>query len=184
MDLTISSLKSHIEKLEREIATLREKNSRDPLTSCLRREALGELLESRKKFGLLAKNAYIIVIDIDHFKKINDTYGHLVGDEVLSQLGKFLTEHAHAQTLVSRFGGEEFVVVREGSREDALNWAESLRKKVESLKIKLNVLESVTFTISLGVAEWDTDGSFAGAFARADEALYQAKKEGRNRVAA
>lgn len=125
----------------------------------------------------------LILFDIDHFKKINDTFGHLAGDSVLRQLGALVRNRVRRDDVPCRTGGEEFsVILPEISREGGMNLAEKLRASIEAAVFKFEGTE-IPVTVSLGVAEWDsalTDPQ--DLVKRADEFLYEAKRTGRNRV--
>ncbi len=180
----IAMLNLRIQELEQEVAAARERADHDGLTGCLRREALFSIVESRKQIGWLPKKASVLVIDIDHFKNINDTHGHLVGDKALEHIGHVLKSHLPEGALLSRVGGEEFVVVAEMNREEAAILAENLRRQIEKAELKINLTKSLKITASLGLGTWDTDAPLPLAIAQADEALYRAKRGGRNQVAA
>lgn len=182
--LSMNELLARIEELEKEIAITRERADKDGLTGCLRREALFSILESRKQFGWLAKEVAVLVIDIDHFKKINDTHGHLVGDKALEHIGRILRTSLPEGALVSRIGGEEFVVIAEMNHSESIKLGEKIRKEIENSPLKLNLTQNLKITASLGIASWNTDAPLPLAIAQADEALYRAKKGGRNQVAA
>lgn len=125
----------------------------------------------------------LIVFDIDHFKSINDTQGHLAGDAVLRQLGRLVHEHVRRDDVVARIGGEEFAVITpEIHINGAVELAEKLRRLVEhtSFTFESDVLR---FTISAGVTEWGAAfKNFEEMVQAADEKLYQSKNNGRNRV--
>ena len=125
-----------------------------------------------------------IMIDIDHFKKINDTYGHDKGDVVLQKLAEILEEKARSYDMVSRWGGEEFLIIcARSDNEDTFQLAERLRKAVAKTTIKLPETVDITLTISLGVASWSSDYQDAEQLLKkADNCLYQAKANSRNRV--
>ncbi|NTU59681.1 MAG: diguanylate cyclase [Deltaproteobacteria bacterium] len=128
-----------------------------------------------------------VMIDIDHFKKVNDAFGHPVGDRVLIRLVEILKEGIRGEDLVARYGGEEFVLLlpRTDSAK-AYRLAERLREAVEADGVALANGERVRFTVSLGVAGFAPDGPIRSAdelLQAADAALYQAKADGRNRVA-
>ena len=124
----------------------------------------------------------LVIVDIDLFKKINDTYGHLAGDKILQDLGKILTSSVREEDLVFRFGGEEFIIILHEEKEEAQKVAERIRQKVEDFSRKGNEGPE-KFTISLGVASYPEDAQNARELLiKADQALYQAKKQGRNRV--
>ncbi|MGE9552366.1 sensor domain-containing diguanylate cyclase [Erwinia amylovora] len=163
--------------LQDKIGRLKFEVQTDPLTSLLNRRGLNAVLEyflaTRQPFAVLA-------LDIDYFKKVNDTWGHDVGDQVIQSVAKQLEKSSRQTDVVCRNGGEEFLMILPGAgREIAVAIAERVRKKIESL-----ALPSVGhITISIGVAFWSADESpTERAFKQADDALYQAKNAGRNRV--
>jgi two-component system, cell cycle response regulator len=133
------------------------------------------------------KPVAILMYDIDHFKTVNDTYGHGVGDEVLREVAARTNRNLRNFDLVARYGGEEFIVVMpDTDREAAFAVAERLRRRVgeEPFGVSASVGE-ITVTISIGVAVVDGEGDTADAILkRADDALYQAKRSGRNRTVA
>ena len=133
------------------------------------------------------KPVAILMFDIDHFKAVNDTYGHGVGDEVLREVANRTNRNLRNFDLVARYGGEEFIVVMPDSdRDAAYAVAERLRRRVgeETFAVSTDVAE-ITVTISIGVAVVDGVGDTADAILkRADDALYQAKRSGRNRTVA
>lgn len=164
---------------ERDIAVI--ESISDPLTGLSNRRYLE--VELRKQ--ILSSHRYsqklcLIMLDIDHFKKVNDTYGHVIGDIVLVELAKLIKNEVRGSDLAIRFGGEEFIVVLSHTAiKDAKDKAEQLRKKVEQLQIA--ELKGNNITISLGVTELKEDDHDATRFiSRADEALYIAKNSGRN----
>lgn len=127
----------------------------------------------------------LLMLDIDHFKKFNDTYGHLGGDEALKHLARILREESRATDIVARYGGEEFgVVLPETDGENAQKLAERIRHAVESQPFDLDLLKrEASLTISIGVATMPEDLARAEDLVRlADKALYRAKQGGRNRV--
>ena len=144
---------------------------------------LKDLVAEVKRYG---EPLSCLMIDIDHFKEINDTYGHDSGDSVLQQLSKLLGEKARSYDMVSRWGGEEFLIIcaRSGPT-DALQLAERLRRTVAEHKIFLTERVAATATISIGVATWTPDLHSEDELIKdADTRLYLAKKNGRNRVEA
>ena len=126
----------------------------------------------------------LLIIDIDHFKKFIDTYGHLAGDEVLRKMGEVFRESIRGCDYAARYGGEEFVIVMpEIGRDQGVQAAERIRASVAKEKIDASG-NSVTVTISVGVASFPEHGDDAQTIiSRADTALYQAKRRGRDRVA-
>ena len=127
----------------------------------------------------IEKNFSIIMIDIDYFKRFNDDYGHLAGDEVLVGLARFLSDHIRKSDIIGRWGGEEFLIICPDTElEGAKSLAEILRRRTEE-KVFAG---DYKLTISLGVAEVNKDDNEDTLFQKADYALYQAKKQGRNKV--
>jgi diguanylate cyclase (GGDEF)-like protein len=131
----------------------------------------------------------VALIDLDHFKVVNDTHGHLVGDKVLRAVSDAIRQHLRPYDLAGRFGGEEFVVLLPNAREsDAISIAERLRRHVEAMRIPVDDDESgpcVTLTISVGVSSLNSHTRELNDFmAAADAAMYLAKRSGRNRTEA
>ena len=160
--------------------------STDPMTKLYNRRYFTEIsqevlyISKREK-----KNMSILMIDIDRFKRVNDTYGHQFGDEVLINLSRLLLDNQRKSDIVCRYGGEEFVILLPNTAlEDATNLAEKLRKQVESLTLITPKNEDFNFTVSIGVAQIDVENELdiEKALKRADDALYVAKNSGRNRV--
>ncbi len=155
---------------------------RDTLTGLPNRNAYNERLETElARWKRYHSPLSIIIWDIDHFKKINDSYGHKAGDKVLLLIAKQLSEHSRATDFISRFGGEEFTMLLPNTdSQSALVLANQLRQTIERTGFNASGA-SVSITISCGVTEFITDDTDESAFERADQALYQAKEEGRNR---
>ncbi len=156
----------------------------DGLTQVHNKRYFEEMLEREVSRSIRYDRVFsLIVFDIDHFKKVNDTYGHLAGDSVLRQLGLLIRAHVRRDDIVARTGGEEFGIITPEIRRDG---AAELAKKLNRLVAETNFeFEGASFkvTVSLGVAEWDT--SFKGPedlLKFADEKLYEAKRTGRDRV--
>jgi len=176
------NFEAKIEELQKEVQKWRHLAERDGLTHCLRREAFFEIIEERRKFGLLPKELAIAVVDVDFFKRINDNYGHFAGDKVLEQLGTLLSNTVSAGGLVCRMGGEEFVIALPKSHTEALLDLVTMKRNIEEMEVKVNRDQVIKFTVSVGMATWDTDKTFLEAATRADAALYEAKNSGRNRI--
>jgi len=126
----------------------------------------------------------LVSLDIDHFKKINDQYGHPIGDQVLIKIAKKLMKNIRCEDVLARIGGEEFsIILPETSIEVAMSAAERIRLEQENLPVKGDWYGEIKVTLSIGVSSLLTqDQNFDQLFMRADEALYQAKKLGRNQV--
>ena len=153
---------------------------RDPLTGTGNRRALDEKLDELIVLNKRTnQHVSLLIIDVDHFKNINDAYGHVIGDQVLIKLTALIKSRIRATDSLYRFGGEEFVVVLVGARLSAAKAiAEELRLSIESTKL----VEDKVVTISLGAAEFIEEESGASCLDRCDKAMYQAKESGRNKV--
>jgi diguanylate cyclase (GGDEF)-like protein len=152
----------------------------DELTGSFnRRHVLMRFVEEFEEARRLGKNLGCIMADIDHFKLVNDTYGHLKGDEVLKVVSLRLKQSIRAYDILGRYGGEEFIILLpDANLEQAWNFAERTRMKVRETKI-----HDIGVTLSLGVTELqEGDQSIDDIIRRADEALYKAKNAGRDRV--
>jgi len=131
------------------------------------------------------QNISFIMLDIDKFKNINDIYGHQTGDEIIVSLSNILKQDRRKDDIVSRYGGEEFVLMLPNSNLDsAYSIAEDIREKVEKFHLEISDGKQLHFTISLGISElsFEDENSLEKALKKADDALYRAKKSGRNRV--
>ena len=165
---------------------LRHIAARDPMTQLLNRRGLTEALQlsfNQRR----AEHAHLLVVDVDHFKRINDTYGHAVGDIVIQKVAEAMLAIAPDQAMTARFGGEEFVMlVPNASIDRAQQLAEKVRTSIERLRLvrRHDKLEIAPFTISVGVALRQREESIEPLFDRADKALYRAKHNGRNCVVA
>lgn len=164
---------------------LREQAVRDALTGLYNRRFLSEWLERELQITeRKVRVAAFLLLDIDHFKQINDTYGHHTGDAVLIALSRILDGQVRVQDVVCRYGGEEFMVVLQDiTAEDALKRAEEIRQQIEALRVQGEDGREVRITVSIGVACYPVHGSnMDQIFCNVDRALYQAKEAGRNRV--
>lgn len=173
-------------KLERLNVELQELSNRDPMTHAYNRRYFSEV--SQKMLNLARRNKQditIMILDIDYFKNINDTYGHAVGDDVIIDLAQNLEKCVRTSDIVSRFGGEEFVVLLYNV---TLSAGEQIAEKIRE-KISQRVLDTkegtLSYTASIGVAHYDDkvdENNIEHTISRADKCLYVAKKQGRNRV--
>ena len=163
--------------LQDKIGRLKFEVQTDPMTALLNRRGLNAVLEyflaTRQSFSVLA-------LDIDHFKRVNDSWGHDVGDSVIKNVAQQLSKSSRQTDVVCRNGGEEFLIILPGAdREMAAVIAERVRKKIEQLEI----IPVGHITLSIGVALWEADDTpLERIFKQADDALYAAKHAGRNRV--
>ena len=158
----------------------------DPLTRVLNRRALLDRLTAEmdraRRFN---SSLTLLLLDVDHFKQINDTAGHLAGDSVLRQLGALLEDAVRKVDVVARYGGEEFVVILpETVSEGGIIFAERLRERVAAQSFDVGIERPVHLTVSIGIATFPSPrvATTEDFFARADEALYRAKSGGRNQV--
>ncbi len=164
--------------------TLKESSLRDPMTGLNNRRFLEEYVETLIANSQRRKSALaILMLDLDFFKMVNDTYGHDAGDAVIKALAKVLRQSVRASDLVIRYGGEEFLIVLlDTPAHDADAVAEKIRASVEGMEIQAGSVV-LRKTISIGVADFPRDSdTFWQAVKFADVALYQAKETGRNRV--
>jgi diguanylate cyclase (GGDEF)-like protein/PAS domain S-box-containing protein len=163
---------------------LREQSTHDALTGLYNRhfleESFGRELLLAERGGLPVS---VIMGDLDHFKAVNDRYGHLAGDDVLRAFGRVLANHSRASDIICRYGGEEFLLVLPGmTTEGAVQRAEQLRQAMEATSVGHGE-SAITVTTSFGVASYPTHGITTDELiAAADSALYSAKAQGRNRV--
>jgi diguanylate cyclase (GGDEF)-like protein len=163
---------------------LRYLSIRDGLTGLFNRTFLDERLEDEMVRAHRGSNSLAVaMLDIDHFKRFNDSHGHQAGDQALRILAETLRRSLRATDIVARYGGEEFVVVFTGVTEEvALGRLEYLRKSIATLEM-LEDRAEVRLTVSAGLALWPRDGmSVDEILLCADERLYRAKRLGRNRV--
>ncbi len=163
---------------ERAAAMLRFHSDHDALTNCLNRRTFNEALDQLAASGARGDCTFLL-IDIDHFKAINDQHGHLVGDRVITQVAAELGRSLDPGVPLFRYGGEEFAVMLGAADAGAgARLAERMRERVAATDF-----QGVRVTVSIGVSIWRAGhGSISSAVGRADQALYEAKRGGRNRV--
>ncbi len=173
-------ISAHI-ALEQSHKQLLQLSRKDQLTGIYNRSAISEIIKveierSRRYHQALA----VIMVDIDHFKGINDTYGHEAGDAVLAKIGSVMQYNLRKPDIVGRWGGEEFLIITPGSSARAAgNVAERIRKYIKAIEIE-NMPDNIT--ASFGAAEISNDQSCDELILTADKAMYQAKQTGRDRV--
>jgi two-component system cell cycle response regulator len=152
----------------------------DPLTGALNRRAFFQQAQQSCKEATVSNRPIAIMFDVDHFKRVNDTYGHDVGDQVLSSISRAVAAEC---TVLGRLGGEEFAILLQSSNlSTGVGLAERLRAKVAGLSVQTH--QGPPTTCSFGVGEWEQGESIDQLLKRADRALYEAKESGRNRVLA
>ncbi|MPN19048.1 Diguanylate cyclase DgcM [bioreactor metagenome] len=159
----------------------------DGLTGAYSRTHFMELCDAAiEEHSSTNKILSLIMLDIDYFKKINDTYGHLAGDKVLKELVSTIKEELNETSIIGRYGGEEFLILlKETDLETALNIAEKLRTRVESMQVRISKECCVKITSSIGVVSYNKNfENISQLIEKADEALYISKENGRNQVRA
>jgi diguanylate cyclase (GGDEF)-like protein/PAS domain S-box-containing protein len=164
---------------------LRNQSIRDPLTGLYNRRYLEEMMERETRRAVRAEHGLgVLMLDLDHFKKFNDTYGHDAGDTVLRETTSFLVKSVRAEDIVCRYGGEEFVIILPMADLHASHArAERIRSKIRDLSAMHQGQTMGILTLSIGVAELPDHGTTPKELlAAADAALYRAKREGRDRV--
>ncbi len=173
-----------IKRLQKELSIAKAEASFDFLTGLVNRSRFERAIEDAiRDFHKKNYPFSIIFVDIDDFKRINDTYGHLVGDLVLKEVASIFKFYLRANTVVGRIGGEEFCILLPGVEiDDAKKIAERLKKIIENREIKLEDGTTVKVTASFGVTQVKMGDTVKSILERADKALYKAKKEGKNRV--
>ncbi|WP_259399302.1 GGDEF domain-containing protein [Pectobacterium carotovorum] len=175
INMLLGSLFDEVQKLE---------SGKDTLTLLLNRRFLPTILRHEISQAMHSNTSLsIAMIDIDHFKTVNDTYGHAAGDNILKRVAEILYESTRNSDYVFRYGGEEFMIVLiETPKVAAHTIIERLRKKIQDHPIHLQNGESVTMTISAGIAVYSGHPDYECLIKAADDALYQAKANGRNRI--
>jgi diguanylate cyclase (GGDEF)-like protein len=171
-----------IDRSEQELERLA---THDGLTGLFNRRSFNALLDDEvsrtQRYGLAVS---LLMVDIDHFKRINDSYGHQVGDAVLQQMGGLLANSARGVDKVCRYGGEEIaLILPQTGAEEAANIGERLRARIAENAFDLGQDRPIPVTVSIGVAACPANATDSPTLVRAaDEALYEAKQGGRNRV--
>lgn len=184
-DEEIKKLKEKIKYLEGKVKKLAKEVKTDFLTNIANKKAIqDELNKQESVYKRYNTNYSVVFFDIDHFKNVNDTYGHDAGDVILKSLGLLFKRYARDIDMIGRFGGEEFVAILPNTNKDgAYKFAEKLRKIIQKTKFMYKNTR-IPITISGGVAARDEVGSKEEVLKKADERLYLAKKHGRNRICA
>jgi len=185
---SLEQSKSQIDNLRSNLAEAREMGMRDPLTSLSNRRRFDESLAREVREARARGRALTLVMaDIDNFKKVNDVFGHKIGDEILKMFARVLVDNARSSDIIARYGGEEFAVILPGTElEYAMQVTERMRSQLEAkqLAVSESGQQIGKVTASFGVAELTAGDSCDDLVHRADAKLYEAKCTGRNRVAA
>ncbi|PRD45148.1 GGDEF domain-containing protein [Phyllobacterium phragmitis] len=155
----------------------------DGLTGMQNRRYFDEALkEYLAQFGRINKPVGLMILDLDHFKSVNDTHGHVVGDAVLREVARCLKDYTRYHDVVARLGGEEFAVVAPNMDKELLaKLADRIRKAISEINITIDDAH-LKVTTSIGVAVWDKREGWQDFYRRADKLLYKAKNMGRDRV--
>ena len=182
----VEDLGARVRRLGEELESARKESEVDPLTRLYNRKAFDTFLARTVELShAFAQPACLLLVDLDRFKPINDTFGHQTGDSVLSKLADVLSRiFLRKNDLVARYGGDELaVVLRETSARDGGTLAERLLRAVRAIRLER---EGTSFglTVSIGIAELGVEENAEDWLARADRALYKAKNNGRDRVVA
>ncbi len=181
----IAELRQRVRVLEEALRKERKKAGTDTLTKLPNRRAIDDFIKKQEAAYKRYKDDYSVVLfDIDHFKSVNDTYGHDAGDVILASFGKMLRRYSREVDFVGRWGGEEFLVVLpKTDRQGAMRFAEKLREVVQKSKFMYKGVR-IPITISGGVADRSSSGSVDEMLKKADENLYASKESGRNKITA
>lgn len=176
----LSTTQQEMNQLKEKLASARQEALVDSLTGLLNRRGCDEKLKHLDHSDIHSS----LAIDIDHFKKVNDTFGHFIGDKVIQRIAKTIQSHIGEEDIAVRFGGEEFVVVMAKTPVNkAINIAEKIRLSVSKMKLKQKGTGAYLppISVSIGIAQNDKTSEWTSLFEQADNALYQAKNSGRNR---
>lgn len=152
----------------------------DALTGLYNKGEISKIIQEQ-----LSLNDFILILlDIDYFKKVNDNYGHIIGDNVLKLVANLIEQNAKHKDYIGRFGGEEFaLILNDTSLEQGIEAAEKLRRLIENSVLDANGIQ-ISVTVSMGITVCKQHESFEHAYVRVDQLLYAAKRNGRNRVEA
>jgi diguanylate cyclase (GGDEF)-like protein len=165
--------------------TLRDASLKDPMTKLYNRRYLEDFIDKTMNQSKNNKDTYnVMMLDVDWFKMVNDTYGHDVGDVVIVEIGKLLRDSIGKNDLAIRYGGEEFVIILQNSTDEyAMNIAKKIHSSFANLSFEVSKSETIHKTLSIGMAKYPIDGdSIWKCIKFADTALYVAKTTGRNKI--
>lgn len=178
----LTTLVHFSDDLQQESQRYKLLSNTDPLTSALNRNGFAHEISQRAPNQILGRNTTMMVIDLDNFKRINDSYGHEIGDAVLREAAQAIHKNTRASDLFVRWGGEEFILFCEATNtQHALLIAEKIRATVEAMTIQHDE-KRISVTLSIGIGVVESPEHFESLFRRADQALYRAKHLGRNCV--
>jgi diguanylate cyclase (GGDEF)-like protein/PAS domain S-box-containing protein len=159
---------------------IKEQALSDQLTGLYNRHKINEVLSHEiDRSARYSSSLCVGILDIDHFKKVNDTYGHMNGDKALIAIATILKQHTRKSDIVGRWGGEEFIIISAHTNLEGMeNIAEKIRKEIE--EHQFGDMQSIT--ASIGITQYFKNDTFHSLLTRADEALYEAKQSGRNKI--
>lgn len=182
LNRTVKQLSYALKTLSEDL--LKENDNRDPLTRLFNRRLLEAVLSKEHQLARKRHAGYALLMsDIDHFKEVNDTYGHNVGDIVLKEVARRIQNQLRITDLAFRYGGEEFLVVLPNDDLDTLKTiGEKIRQAVANETIEISDNQKLDITVSIGIAQYDHHPDYIHTLNEADAALYQAKNNGRNQV--
>jgi len=173
-----------IKNLEKELEQTREESLKDGLTGLNNRRAFNQFIVKAISTYDPQKLWCVIILDIDHFKRVNDTHGHIIGDALLIKLARTLNENVAPPSFLARYGGEEFVIMFPGSLSQGTEFCELLQKRIRTSRWLYRTSEktemTISVTVSAGIAVQRPSDTVEVIVARADRALYLAKKSGRD----
>ena len=180
---TIKKLHTRVKNLENALLVARKESKEDFLTHVATKRALeSELKRAEESYKRYKTDYSLCFVDIDHFKMVNDTYGHEAGDIILSSVGKILKRYIRQVDFVGRYGGEEFLIILPNSDiKQAFHFANKVRSIIDSYKFMYKK-ERITISVSCGLAQRSRQKSMKETVEEADRMLYRAKEAGRNRV--
>ncbi len=181
--MEVKLLSDRVNSLEKELENAKKESQEDFLTKLLNKRALDEMIKIKEaEFKRYGRNYSVAMFDIDHFKKVNDNYGHEAGDAILSAVAKILKNDSRTVDIVGRFGGEEFLaILSDTDIQGGVTFAQKAREHVQKARFVYKG-KRIKVTISAGVSERKNHVSAEATINSADEYLYKAKHEGRNRV--
>ncbi|MDD9901216.1 MAG: GGDEF domain-containing protein [Alphaproteobacteria bacterium] len=186
LELQLVNSSQQVTELRKNLDTVKKEAMTDGLTGLHNRKAFDKHIRDCVEDSTTSKDPLsLLMLDIDHFKTFNDTYGHQIGDQVLRLVAHTLVDGIKGRDIAARYGGEEFSIILPNTPASAaMKVAEMLRKNIENKDVvnKANQQHLGQITLSIGVAEFKPGESASDFIARADQALYTAKHEGRNRV--
>lgn len=186
LEIQLVNSSKQVTELRNNLDTVKKEALTDGLTGLLNRKAFDQqIIECVAECEEFGTPLVFMLLDIDYFKKFNDTYGHQVGDQVLRLVARTLTDNVKGRDFASRYGGEEFAIILPDTPLSAgLRVADILRKSVESKEVvnKASNEHLGRITLSIGIAEYTPGEDIPALVERADQALYEAKRGGRNRV--